>query len=144
MRARAQYAEYLAEVREQVCSHCPETAPDRPPFRLCCRSCGVELQLPQFVESIHEAGEDLSELDPAPSRRVVCARCGCLDGGICPCPAGSLTTLLIRAVKTVDERRSQRDLIQRRLSLEPRPHRVPIGDMIRAYEAATGDCVCCD
>jgi hypothetical protein len=144
MRARAQYAEYLAEVRERVCSQCPETAPDQPPFGLRCRRCGVELQLPQVVESIHDACEELDEFDPSPGRRVVCARCGCLDGGICPCPAGSLTALLIRAVKAVDERREQRDLLQRRLSLQPRPHRVPVGDMIRAYEAATGDCVCCD
>jgi hypothetical protein len=143
MRARAHYAEYLAEVREQVCSHCPETTSDRP-FGLRCRHCGVELQLPQCVESIHDAGDELSELDPAPRRRLVCARCGCLDGGICPCPAGSLTALLIRAIRTVDERRAQRDLLQRRLSMETRPHRVPIADMIRAYEAATGDCVCCD
>src|SRR5437016_3039315 len=99
MRARMQYAEYLAEVREQVCDNCPERVPDRPPFGPRCRRCGVELQLPQLVESIHAVGDDLDELGPPPSRQVVCAQCVCLDGGNCPCPAGSQTTLLIRAIK---------------------------------------------
>jgi hypothetical protein len=144
MRVRAQYAEYLAEVREQVCGHCPERPADRAVFVPACRHCGVELQLPRIVESIHDAGDTLAEFDPSPDRHLVCARCHCLDGGLCPCPAGGLATAVVRAVKSVDERREQWAWVRRRI---PRPARVdhaPAAALIEAYEAATGTLVGCD
>jgi len=144
MLSRAQYAEYLTEVREQVCDHCPERTPEQPPYRPACRRCGVELQLPLLVESIREAGDELSELDPAPDREKVCAQCVCLGGGICPCPVGLLPALLLRAVRAVEERRSQRDLLRRRLARQTRREQVPVEELTRAYEAATGTCVGCD
>jgi hypothetical protein len=144
MFSRALYAEYLAEVREQVCDHCPQRIPGEPPARPACRRCGVELQLPQLVESIREAGDGLSAFDPAPDRRQVCAACVCLDGGLCPCPAGLLSALVVRAVKAVEERRSQRDLLRRRLARPARAERAPVAALTRAYEAATGTCVGCD
>jgi hypothetical protein len=144
MRWRTEYAEYLAEVRAQVCSHCPERAPDRPPFGPACRHCGVELQLNRIVESIHDAGDTVDECGPPPDRRTACARCTCLGGGMCPCPAGSLTGLVVRAVRAVDTRREQQDVLRRRLGRRLSRGRGPVVEMIRAYEAATGTCVCCD
>jgi hypothetical protein len=138
-----QYAEYLGEIREQVCGHCPERIPGRP-FGPRCRRCGVELQLPQLVESIHTAGDYLDEFDPTLDREVTCSQCICLDGGNCPCPAGSLTGRLVRAVRNVDERRDQMELLRLRLRCQPRPDRAPVAELIEAYEAATGVGVYCD
>jgi hypothetical protein len=146
MLARANYAEYLLEVREQVCARCPERVAGRPPFRPQCRQCGIELQLPQIVESIRDAGGRLSEFDPAPARRAVCSRCVCLEGGTCPCPAAPLSEWVVRAVLAVEERRAQRERLRLRLDVvrvAPRP-RIPVGKMIAAYEAASGTCVGCD
>jgi hypothetical protein len=144
MLSRAHYAEYLAEVRERVCAHCPEWETGQPPYQPACRSCGVELQLPQLVESIRDAGTGLSEFDPAPDRRTVCARCGCLDTANCPCAAAPLAGLVLRAVRAVEERRAQRDLLRRRLARPSRNVRTPASELIRAYEAATGTRVGCD
>lgn len=144
MRGRAEYAEYLAEVRERVCEQCRERVPGAPPFRPRCRYCGVELRLPELVESVHDAGEALTEFGPAPDPLTVCARCPCLDGGICPCPAAFRTAELVRVVKAVDERRRQRDAVRRLLHRQERHDAVPVAAMIRAYERATGAWVCCD
>jgi hypothetical protein len=142
MLSRAQYAEFLAEIREQVCEHCPQRVSGQPPYRPQCRACGVELQLPQLVNSIREAGDRLSEFDPCPDRQQVCAQCVCLDRAGCPCPAGLLSQMVVRAVLAVEERVRQRNLVRRRL--EPPPRRVSVAALIEAYEAATGTCVGCD
>jgi hypothetical protein len=144
MFSRAHYAEYLAEIREQVCERCPQRVPGQPPCRPQCRHCGVEIQLPQLVTSICEAGDELSELDPSPDRQKVCAHCVCLGRGDCPCPAGLLSALLVRAVRAVEERRRQRQLVDRCLARQPRRRSLPIAELIGAYEAATGTCVGCD
>jgi hypothetical protein len=144
MLSRALYAEYLAEVREQVCGHCPERMPGRSPFQPACRRCGVELQLPQLVESIRGADNELSEFDAAPDRQKVCAGCVCLNGGNCPCPAGMLTAPVVRAVRAVEERRAQHDLVRRWLARPAREGRGRVEELTRAYEAATGTCVGCD
>jgi hypothetical protein len=140
MYPRVLYAEYLAEARERVCGHCPQRAPDRLPFTRACRRCGIELQLPQLVEAIRDAGEACEAL----ARRAVCARCQHLDQGGCPCPVAPLTALLVRAVRAVEARREQRRLLHRRVLAGPRRERIPVGDMIRAYETATGVSVGCD
>jgi hypothetical protein len=144
MLLRAGYAEYLAEVRERVCSHCPHRVPDGPPYRPECRCCGVELQLPHIVESIRDAGGALSEFDEAPDRNTVCARCHCLGGGCCPCPVAPLSALLVRAVLAVEERREQRERVRKLIARAPHHERGLVTEMTRAYEAATGTNVGCD
>ncbi len=144
MRGREDYAEYLAEAREQICEPCRAQVPGANPFLARCRYCGIELRLPELVESIHDGGEALAEFGPAPDPLTVCARCPCLDGGICPCPAAFRTAELVRVVKAVDERRRQRDAVRRLLRRQGRPEVISVAAMIRAYEQATGACVCCD
>ena len=144
MRGRAEFAEYLAEVQEQVCGRCPERPADPSAFQRACRRCGVKLQLLRLVESIHAAGEEIDEFRPALDRQTLCAQCTCLGGDTCPCPGGRMPARLVWAIRSVDERHAQRDLVRRRLSLPTRPERVPVGAMIRAYEEATGMCVGCD
>jgi hypothetical protein len=144
MLSRAQYAEYLAEIREQVCDHCPQRVPGQPPFRPPCWQCGVELQFPQLVKSICEAGDALSELDPCPERQTVCAQCVCLGRCESPCPVGLLAARLVRAVRSVEERRQQRELLHRRLVQHCRARRAYMAGLIQAYELTTGTCVGCD
>jgi hypothetical protein len=144
MLARARYAEYLAEVRERVCARCPHRSPDGPPYCRECRGCGVELQLPYIVESIRDADGELNEFDKAPDRDTVCARCHCLGGGCCPCAAAPLAALLVRSVCAVEERREQRERVRRMAARQARRGRCALGEMMRAYEAATGTCLGCD
>jgi hypothetical protein len=42
------------------------------------------------------------------------------------------------------EQREQWDLLRRRVARPAQPQRAPVRQMIEAYEAATGTCVCCD
>jgi hypothetical protein len=144
MHAEVHSDEYLAEVRNQVCGRCPERAAARTPFGPACWRCGVEFQLPELVVSIHDADAGPEEFNPARSPRVVCSRCSRLGSHTCPCPVASLTTRLVEAVRTVDERREQWAVLRRRLAGGARKVRVSICEMIRAYEEATGTCVCCD
>ncbi len=144
MSSRAIYAEYLAEIRERVCGPCPQRVSGQPPLRPQCRRCGVELQLARLVTAIREAGDALSELDPAPDRRLVCAHCVCQGRADCPCPAGLVPARLVRAVKAVEERRRQRGVVLRWLARQPHRQPAPIAELIEAYEAATGTCVGCD
>jgi hypothetical protein len=141
---KARYAEYLTEVRERVCGRCPARAGGVPPYTRLCRRCGVELQLPQLVESIRAAGSKLSEFDEAPERETVCARCVCLNGGTCPCPAGEMSAQVVLAVLAVEERHCQYERLHRWLARHSRCQRVSIRELTRAYEAATGMCVGCD
>ncbi len=144
MLARAGYAEYLAEIRERVCEYCPERVPGLPPYRPQCRHCGVQLQLAQLVNSIRDAGDQLSELDPCPERQTVCAQCVCQGRGDCPCPAGRMPARLVRAVLAVEERCRQRELVRSRLAHRPRPQRFSLAELIQTYEQTTGTCVGCD
>src|SRR3954470_7503836 len=98
-------AEYLDEVREQICGRCFDRRPGPD-----CGGCGVERWLPELVESVHAAGE-YNDLDPALWARVV------------------------GAVGAVDERRRQWELVRRRAARRSRKERAPVAEMIQAYEA---------
>ena len=45
---------------------------------------------------------------------------------------------------SADERRRQRELVRRWAARQSRNTKVPVAAMIRAYEEATGTCICCD
>jgi hypothetical protein len=109
MSAEVVCEEYLDEVREQVCGHCPAQG---------CWDCGVRQQLARVVESIHDANDVLD--DPA------------------------LFARLVRAVRSVDERHVQWEVVRRHVGHAPRPERAPVAAMIEAYEAETGMCIGCD
>ncbi len=141
---RAQYAEYLAEIRERVCSHCPHRSPDGPPYCRECHGCGVELQLAALVESVRDATGVLCGFDESPPRETVCARCQCLDGGCCPCALAPLSALIVRAVFAVEERREQRERVRTLVGRLSRHERCSLSELTRAYEAQTGTCLGCD
>ena len=144
MRSWASYLEYLTAIREQVCRPCPERTSDTFPFAPACWQCGVEVQLPELVDAIHAAGDHLVEIDSLSHRPTVCAQCPHWADERCPCPVRALSPLLVQAVKGVDARREQHALIRRFLSRQPQRKRIPIREMVQAYEKTTGTCVCAD
>jgi hypothetical protein len=104
MLAEAETAEYLAEIRDQVCSRCVERPEGGPPCTPRGKVCGVELHLPQLIEAIHDVHSDLIDPFLEHNRQNVCQRCAFLHSSSCPCPTDYLAVLLIQAVETVDQR----------------------------------------
>jgi len=108
MIAEAELAEYLDEIRMQVCSRCVERPPGGPPCLPQGKQCGVELHLPQLIEAIHQikSGSIIPYLEN--NQQQVCEYCANLNNfSICPCPLRYLAVLIVQAVETVDLRRQQ-------------------------------------
>jgi hypothetical protein len=108
MIAEAELAEYLDEIRKQVCSRCIERPPGGPPCLPVGKQCGVELYLPQLIDAIHEikSGSIMPYL--VNNEHRVCEHCDHgSDCSLCPCPMRYLAVLIVQAVETVDLRRQQ-------------------------------------
>jgi hypothetical protein len=97
-------AEYLAEIRKEVCSRCVERPPGGPPCAPLGKQCGIELHLPQLIDSIHETHSPAIEPYLEHNRCQICRQCQFLHSSICPCPMDYLAVLLVQAVETVDQR----------------------------------------
>jgi hypothetical protein len=107
MTAPADLQEYLEEIRREVCSHCVERPPGGPPCKPLGRRCGIELHLPQLIESVR-AVRSLSMVPYLDhNREHICAGCVHRYGSICPCPMEYLGVLLVQAIEAVDERRAK-------------------------------------
>jgi hypothetical protein len=105
MMGESELEEYLAEIREQVCSCCPERPHGGPPCLPLGKKCGVELHLPRIIEVVR--GTDKSgSLGPYLEhvRTQICTYCENLHTQWCPCPMDSLALLVVEAVETVDQR----------------------------------------
>jgi len=102
-------AEYLDEIRKQVCSRCVERPPGGPPCLPLGKQCGVELHLPQIIESIRRVHSPMLQPYLDRNRCEVCQKCAHLHSSICPCPMDYLAELLVEAVETVDERLAARE-----------------------------------
>jgi hypothetical protein len=96
--------EYLAEIRENVCSRCIERPPGGPPCAPLGKRCGIELHLPEIVKIV-QAGES-ARIDPYIERlhSDICAHCPNQPTSQCPCPLEYLLLLTVEAVETVDRR----------------------------------------
>ena len=140
MIADSEMQEYLDEIRRHVCRYCVERPPGGPPCQTVGKACGVELHLPQLVESIRQVHSDLLDPYVQHNRRAICAHCTFLHSAICPCPMDYLTALLVEAVEVVDERRRARG----ELPAKQRPGPPSLEDVYRAYEAGTGTWTGCD
>jgi hypothetical protein len=97
--------EYRAAIRREVCSLCPERPPGGPPCAPLGKDCGVELHLPELIESIRQTHSPLIAPYLARNQEQICARCAFLKASICPCPMEYLVVPLVEAVEAVDERR---------------------------------------
>lgn len=100
--------EYLEEIRKEVCSRCVTKPNAGPPCAPLGKDCGVELHLPELIESIRQVHSPLIDPYRERNRNEICAHCSFLHSSICPCPMDYLSVLLVQAVETVDERRRQR------------------------------------
>jgi len=108
MITQAELAEYRDEIRQNVCSRCVERPEEGPPCEPLGKMCGVELHLPEIIESIHGVHSNRIQSYLNHNREEICEKCAFLHSSFCPCPMDYLAVLLVQAVETVDERRSQR------------------------------------
>jgi hypothetical protein len=108
MIAEAELAEYLAEIREQVCSRCVERPPGGPPCAPLGKECGIEMHLPELIDAIHLVKSGLIETYLSKNRQQVCDHCTRQHSDTCPCPMDYLAVLLVEAVEAVDRRRAEK------------------------------------
>jgi hypothetical protein len=108
MVAEADRAEYLEEIRREVCSHCVERPPGGPPCAPLGKQCGIEIHLPKLIDAVHEVRSASIEPYLCNNRHKICEHCTYLHSSICPCPMDYLSVLLVQAVEAVDQRRKER------------------------------------
>lgn len=106
MYTQSQLDEYMAEIREQVCSRCIERPPGAPPCGPQGKRCGIELHLAEIVELTHRTRNQA--MDPYIERfhNEVCSHCANRVTNQCPCPLDPLLQLAVEAIETVDGRRA--------------------------------------
>jgi hypothetical protein len=104
MLSEAELAEYRDEIRAQVCSRCVERPPDGPPCAPVGKQCGIEMHLPELIESIHQVQSNWIEQYVDRNRQKICTKCTLHHSHLCPCPMDYLAVLLVQAVETVDRR----------------------------------------
>lgn len=105
MMTKAEYAEYLDEIRSEVCSRCVEKPEGGPPCAPLGKMCGVELHLENLVEAVHGVSSRRIEPYVDHNRDEICQNCAFLHSEHCPCPMETLAVLVVEAVEMVDERR---------------------------------------
>jgi hypothetical protein len=98
-------AEYLDEIRREVCTRCVERPPGGPPCAPLGKECGVELHLPELIERVREVQSNSIVPYLLNNRHKICEHCANLHGSNCPCPMDYLSVLLVQAVEAVDRRR---------------------------------------
>jgi hypothetical protein len=103
MVAQIPLAEYVREIRMQVCSHCVERLPGGPPCTELGKVCGVEQHLPKLIEAIHQVHSGLMDPYAEITECLVCQGCAFRGGFDCPCPMDYLLPLIVEAVETVDQ-----------------------------------------
>jgi hypothetical protein len=140
MLAELAVADYLKEIREQVCSRCVERPVGGPPCAPLGKQCGVELHLPELIESIHEVHSVSLTPYLEHNREGICEHCAFFHSSICPCPMDYLSTLIVEAVERVD-RRAQVNRI-----LDPLVGQSEVGldEIDEVYEEASGAWTGCD
>ena len=108
MPAATHYDDYMAEIRQQVCTHCIERAPEGPPCAPHGKRCGIELHLPELVDVVH--GVRSERIDPFIDNfhDEICTTCSNKPTNQCPCPLDYLLNLAVQAIETVDQRRATR------------------------------------
>jgi len=105
MYSEMELAEYLQELREQVCSRCVEKPPGGPPCAPLGKRCGIELELPQLIDSVHGVRSGVMDPYIKSFHDKVCPQCVNRTTNQCPCALDSLLLLAVQAIETVDERR---------------------------------------
>ena len=105
MYTHSELDEYMAEIRDQVCSRCIERPPDAPPCEPQGKRCGIELHLAEIVELTHRTRSRAMDPYIDHFHNEVCSHCANRTTDQCPCPLDPLLLLAIEAIETVDQRR---------------------------------------
>jgi hypothetical protein len=104
MYTQTQLDEYMAEIREQVCSNCIEHPPNGPPCAPHGKQCGIELHLPEIIKVAHSSRSRAMDPYIDEFHEKVCTHCANRVSDTCPCPLDYLLLLAIQAIDTVDHR----------------------------------------
>ena len=104
----AELNEYLAEIREHVCSRCIERPSEGPPCAPHGKRCGIELHLADIVDVCHAASGDSMQSYADQFHADVCSHCTNRTTNQCPCPLDYLLLLAIEAIDAVDGRTRNR------------------------------------
>ena len=99
--------DYMAEIRQQVCSHCIERPPHGPPCAPHGKNCGIELHLEKLVDLCHATHSSLMDPYTDHFHDEICTHCANRESSQCPCPLDYLLLLAIQAIEDVDERKRQ-------------------------------------
>ncbi len=106
MRSEIDLAEYMKEIRQEVCRYCVECPPGGPPCAMRGKWCGVEYFFPEMIQAIHEVRSRWVLPYLLHNSRRICAHCVNRAADCCPCPLQSLAPLIVPAVKNVESRRT--------------------------------------
>ena len=110
MNADSNLQEYLAEIREHVCSRCIEQASRRPTLRTAGKNCGIELNLERLVDRVHASAQQIHGSIHRDIARRSLPYCTNEPTNQCPCPLKYLLLLAVEAIENVDQRRSNAKL----------------------------------
>lgn len=108
MSTSVEYDEYLAELREQVCSKCIVRQEGGPPCSPHGQPCGIERHVPQLVQICRTTDSALMDPYIQQLHDTICADCEYQDKPTCPCPLDYLLQLAVEAVERVERRRAAR------------------------------------
>jgi len=111
MYTQTELGEYMAEIRERVCSRCIECPSEGPPCLPHGKRCGIELHLQGIVDVCHAAQGELMDPYITQLHDDVCSGCTECVTDQCPCPLHYLLLLAAEAVDAVDERRREKALL---------------------------------
>jgi hypothetical protein len=138
--------EYLAEIRDQVCSCCVERPPGGPPCAPLGKVCGVEMHLPKLVEAIHEIDSPWIQHYLEHNRETICENCAFYHASCCPCPMDELIFLVVKAVNAVDQRHAEDSGAEAAESGEatPEPNPPSLEEIVRLYRDTAAQWTGCD
>jgi hypothetical protein len=106
MDSQGEYQDFLAELREHVCSRCIERRPECPPCAPHGKRCGIELHIPELVEICRSTDNVLMDPYIGKLHDTICVDCPEKDGPGCPCPLDYLLELAVEAIENVERRRA--------------------------------------
>src|SRR5262245_17674598 len=102
MTRKPELADYMQEIRKQVCTKCVDRPAGGPPCAPLGKTCGVELHLAEVVNAVHQIHSPMLGPYLDHNRSTICDHCLSRHGYDCPCAMDYLAALLVAAVETVD------------------------------------------
>ena len=105
MNDQDEYQDYLADLRESVCSRCISRQPGCPPCAPHGQGCGIERHIGKLVEICRTTNSVQMEPYVQKLHDTICVDCQYRDKPVCPCPLDYLLQLAVESVERVQRRR---------------------------------------